>query len=96
MVLLFHKVGLPSFRFTKLHRYRSKEEPKNTTKNGIFNGLEYLLFIFFSPQIKAQCDSTVPQVNANLLVANSMYNKILDQARTSEIVRFPSISIFLI
>jgi hypothetical protein len=57
--------------------------------------MEYLLFVFFSPQIKAQCDSTVPQVNANLLVANSMYNKILDQARTSEIVRLPSISIFL-
>lgn len=36
-------------------------------------------------KVKAECDSIVPQVNANLLVANSMYNKILDQARTSEI-----------
>ena len=35
---------------------------------------------------KAQCDSTLPNLNARLLVANSMCNKILDQARSSEIV----------
>ena len=37
-------------------------------------------------KVKAQCDSTLPNLNARLLVANSMCNKILDQARSSEIV----------
>ena len=37
-------------------------------------------------KVKAQCDSTLPTLNAKLLVANSMCNKILDQARSSEIV----------
>ena len=37
-------------------------------------------------KVKAQCDSTLPNLNAKLLVANSMCNKILDQARSSEIV----------
>lgn len=36
-------------------------------------------------KVKAQCDSTLPNLNAKLLVANSMCNKILDQARSSEI-----------
>ena len=37
-------------------------------------------------KVKAQCDSTLPNLNAKLLVANYMCNKILDQARSSEIV----------
>ena len=37
-------------------------------------------------KVKAQCDSTLPNLNAKLLDANSMCNKILDQARSSEIV----------
>lgn len=36
-------------------------------------------------KVKAQCDSTLPNLNARLLVANSMCSKILDQARSSEI-----------
>ena len=38
-------------------------------------------------KLRAQCDSVVPNVNANLLVAQSMCNKILDQSRSTEIVR---------
>ena len=37
-------------------------------------------------KVKAQCDSTLPNLNARLLNANSLCNKILDQARSSEIV----------
>ena len=37
-------------------------------------------------KLRAQCDSVVPNVNANLLVAQSMCNKILDQSRSTEIV----------
>ena len=37
-------------------------------------------------KVKAQCDSTLPNLNASLLTANSMCNKILDQARNSVIV----------
>ena len=37
-------------------------------------------------KVKAQCDSTLPNLNERLLVANSMCNKILDQAQNSEIV----------
>ena len=40
-------------------------------------------------KLRAQCDSVVPNVNANLLVAQSMCNKILDQSRSTEIVRMP-------
>lgn len=36
-------------------------------------------------KVKAQCDSTLPNLNANLLVAQSMCNKILDQSRRHEI-----------
>jgi len=36
-------------------------------------------------KLRAQCDSVVPNVNANLLVAQSMCNKILDQSRSTEI-----------
>ena len=42
-------------------------------------------------KLRAQCDSVVPNVNANLLVAQSMCNKILDQSRSTEIVRKQSI-----
>jgi hypothetical protein len=38
-------------------------------------------------KLRAQCDSVVPNVNANLLVAQSMSNKILDQSRSTDIVR---------
>ena len=37
-------------------------------------------------KLRALADSTIPNVNANLLVANSMCNKILDQTRSREIV----------
>ncbi len=37
-------------------------------------------------KLRAQCDSVVPNVNANLLVAQSMCNKILDHTRSTEIV----------
>ena len=37
-------------------------------------------------KVSAQCDSTLPSLNASLLVAHSMCNKILDQASNSEIV----------
>lgn len=37
-------------------------------------------------KVKAQCDSVLPNLNANLLVAQSMTNKILDQNRGQEIV----------
>ena len=37
-------------------------------------------------KVKAQCDSTLPNLNERLLVANSMCSKILDQAQSSEIV----------
>lgn len=36
-------------------------------------------------KVKAQCDSVLPNLNANLLVAQSMSNKILDQSRSREI-----------
>lgn len=36
-------------------------------------------------KLKAQCDSTVPSVNANLLAAQSLCGKILDQERGAEI-----------
>lgn len=32
------------------------------------------------------CDEQIPTINANLLVAQSMCNKILDQAKNSELV----------
>ena len=32
------------------------------------------------------CDEQIPTINANLLVAQSMSNKILDQAKNSELV----------
>ena len=31
------------------------------------------------------CDEQIPTINANLLVAQSMCNKILDQAKNSEL-----------
>ena len=37
-------------------------------------------------KLKTQCDSTVPSVNANLLVAQSMCNKILEHSSSTEIV----------
>ena len=37
--------------------------------------------------VKAQCDSSLPNLNANLLVAESMCGKILARAESSEIVR---------
>ena len=42
-------------------------------------------------KVKAQCDSTLPNLNARLLVANSMCTKILDQERSSEIVSILSL-----
>ena len=35
------------------------------------------------------CDEQIPTINANLLVAQSMSNKILDQAKNSELVSLP-------
>ena len=37
------------------------------------------------------CDEQIPTINANLLVAQSMCNKILDQAKNSELVSSPKI-----
>jgi hypothetical protein len=37
-------------------------------------------------KVKSLCDSSLPQLHANLLVAQSMTNRILDQAINSEIV----------
>lgn len=37
-------------------------------------------------KLRALCDSTIPSVNANLLVAQSMCNKILNQRQSSEVV----------
>ena len=39
-------------------------------------------------KLVAACDSTLPCVNANLLVAQSMCNKILDQSSSAEIVGY--------
>ena len=38
-------------------------------------------------KLKEIADNTLPNLNANLLVAQSMTNKILEQAKGSEIVR---------
>ena len=38
-------------------------------------------------KLTTTCDEHFPTVNANLLVAQSMCNKILDQAKNSELVR---------
>ena len=37
-------------------------------------------------KVKAQCDSTLPNLNARLIAANSLCSKIIDQERSSEIV----------
>ena len=37
-------------------------------------------------KVKAQCDSTLPNLNARLTAANSLCSKIIDQERSSEIV----------
>ena len=39
-------------------------------------------------KLNSSCDEHFPTVNANLLVAQSMCNKILDQAKNSELVSF--------
>lgn len=36
-------------------------------------------------KVKAQCDSTLPNLNARLIAANSLCSKIIDQERSSEI-----------
>ena len=42
-------------------------------------------------KLTTTCDEQFPTVNANLLVAQSMCNKILDQAKNSELVNTPNI-----
>ena len=73
-----------STRFVKeFENKRGDREVEN-----LFKALEVITELQSSKvsKLKESCDETFPTVNANLLVSHSMCNKILDQAKNSELV----------
>ena len=85
-IAIFNKQCYDCSLFERLREFEEKRGDREV--ENVFKILEKVTELKGGEidKVQAQCDSTLPNLNARLLVANSMCNKILDQARSSEIV----------